>query len=100
MLRATLETRRKLLPSDNPDIYRAESDLGAVLVQEGHYQQAEPLLLNAYQGFDKASEQYAPRKQEAKERLFQLYTAWNHAAPNTGKAKLVDQWKAATPDAK
>jgi len=94
LLRAALETRRKLLPGNHPDIFRAESKLGGVLVQGGQFQKAEPLLLSAYRGLEKGPAQSAPLKRDTLERLVQLYTSWNHAAPNAGKAKLAAQWKA------
>jgi eukaryotic-like serine/threonine-protein kinase len=93
LLRSCLETRKKILPATNPDIFRAESNLGGVLAQESRFQQAEPLLVDAYRGFEKAPAQYAPRKQEALDRLVALYTAWSRTAPAAEKPKLA-QWKA------
>ncbi len=93
LLRSCLETRKKILPATNPDIFRAESNLGGVLARDKRFQQAEPLLLAAYQGFDRAPAQYASRKQEALDRIVQLYTAWSRTAPTAEKPKLA-QWKA------
>ena len=45
LLRAALHNREKMLPRNHPDIFDGEAKLGGVLVQEGRFSEAEPLLL-------------------------------------------------------
>jgi hypothetical protein len=67
-----------------PDVWSTfdtRSRLGAALLGQKKYAEAEPLLLRGYEGMkqreDKIPTQYRSRLAEALERLVQLYDAWN-----------------------
>jgi hypothetical protein len=67
---------------EDPGTFIAQSVLGAVLLGQEKYAEAEPLLLQGYKGL-KQREAKLPanlrelRLREAVERLVQLYEAWN-----------------------
>ena len=93
LLRAALRTREKMLPRNHPDIFDGEARLGGVLVQEGRFQEAEPLLLSAYHGLEEVPGSKSAAKRLALQSIVEMYTAWSHSAHN-GKAKEVATWKA------
>jgi hypothetical protein len=76
--------------SDGWERYRAESLLGASLAGQRKYAEAEPLLLEGYQGMDARRERIAVpdlyRLERAREWLAQLYQAW-------GKPERAAEWK-------
>jgi non-specific serine/threonine protein kinase/serine/threonine-protein kinase len=94
LLRAGLESREKILPGNHPDIFDSEAKLGALLAQEGRFREAEPLLLGAWSAADKASSLRSPSKQLVLKKIIEMYTAWNRSAPDAGKARMADEWKA------
>jgi tetratricopeptide (TPR) repeat protein len=86
-----------LVPS-NPSIFRAdiESRLGAYLVAEGHFAEAEPLLIGNFTWIAETV-QAAPHKvKEHADRLYELYEAWDVAEPGNGYAETAARWRKQT----
>jgi eukaryotic-like serine/threonine-protein kinase len=90
LAREALETDRKIRP-DDWQRYRAESLLGASLAGQKKYAEAEPLLLEGYQGMLARKEKIdAPDLYHldlARKWIIQLYQAW-------GKPDKAAEWKA------
>ena len=78
-----------MLPRNHPDIFDGEARLGGVLVQEGRFQEAEPLLLTAYHGLEPVSQSAAKRL--ALQSIVEMYTDWSHR--DKSKADEVATWK-------
>jgi tetratricopeptide (TPR) repeat protein len=70
------------------DTFDRQSLLGASLIGQGKYTEAEPLLLSGYEGLLKQSPAISvdANLPEAGERLVQLYAAW-------GKPDKADEWR-------
>src|SRR6202021_4115455 len=94
LLREALRTREKILPNNHPSIFDSQAKLGGVLVQEGRFQEAEPLLLSAWRGLDKTSNPRSPSKQLLVKEIIEMYTTWNRRTPEAGKEKLVAKRRA------
>ncbi len=80
--------------------YDAMSRLGATLVEVGRFQEAEPLLLNGYNGMKDdprvpppSANQGADRKREALVRIIDLYEAWDAAEPGQSYAEKAAEWR-------
>ena len=56
--------------------YNTMSMLGSVLTGQDKFEQAETLLLESYQGLEDNPATPGIRKQEAIERIIELYNAW------------------------
>jgi tetratricopeptide (TPR) repeat protein len=89
LLRQSLTLRQQKQP-DAWTTFDTESLLGASLLGQGEYAQAEPLLLKGYEGM-KARAGAIPggdrkRLAEALDRLVQLYEAW-------GQPDKADEWR-------
>ena len=88
LAREALELCRKKLP-DDWQRFRAESLLGASLAGQKKYTEAQPLLLEGYQGMlarkDKVPVAYQYHLDRAHEWTLQLYQAW-------GKPEKVAEW--------
>jgi len=88
-LRESLAVLEKKLP-DDWSTFNAQSMLGASLFAHKKYAQAEPLLLQGYEGLKaRAAKIPAPRQNslpEAATRIVKLYEAW-------GKKDTADQWR-------
>ncbi|HEV3277262.1 MAG TPA: serine/threonine-protein kinase [Terriglobia bacterium] len=89
LAREALEFNRKKQPDDWPR-FRAESLLGASLAGEKKYAEAEPLLLEGYQGMLARKDQMDVPNwyhlDRAREWIVQLYQAW-------GKPAKAAEWK-------
>jgi tetratricopeptide (TPR) repeat protein len=70
--------------------FNTQSMLGGALVGQQNYAEAEPLLLQGYEGLKQRQDKIPPegkvRLPEALERLVQLYDAW-------GKKDQADRWR-------
>ena len=93
VFRECLEIRKKTMP-DSWQRYNTESQLGACLLGQKKFKEAEPLLLAAYRGL-KAREKTLPpifrvRLSNAAERIVQLYDAW-------GNKDKADEWRKKQP---
>jgi len=89
VLRECLAFREKVFP-DAWLRFNAQSLLGAALAGQEKYPEAEPLLLQGYEGMKKREVQipadHRIRLREALERLIQLYDAWD-------KPEQADSWR-------
>ena len=99
LLRECLAIRQKALPPDHWRIYSAMSILGECLTGLGQWAEAEPLLLDGYQGLHENSDaipgQYRDvRLREALERIVNLYEARHAAEPDAGHDAAVAEWRA------
>ena len=78
-LRRAVESYRQSLP-ENWERYRCESMLGATLVAQRRFADAEPLVLSGYEGIQQrikavpVASRYSV--QEAQEAILQLYEGW------------------------
>ena len=59
--------------------------------------EAEPLLLEGYEGMKDNPEAPDERKREALERIIKLYEAWDAAEPGQGYADQAAEWRAKLP---
>jgi len=88
-LRECLAIREKALPDDWSRRY-ATSLLGGALLGQGRYAEAEPLVVQGYEGMKareaKIPAQAKPHLAEAAERVVRLYEAW-------GKPSQAAAWK-------
>ncbi len=89
ILRACLSILEAKLPNDW-SIFHTKSLLGDSLLRQGKHTDAEPLIIQGYEGL-KAREtripaSSKPRLNEAGERVVQLYEAW-------GKTNKADEWR-------
>jgi serine/threonine protein kinase/tetratricopeptide (TPR) repeat protein len=87
--REGLAVREKGLPKGHPDTAEAESILGACLVAEHRYDEAEPLLLGSSAILKAKRTERSRQAREALQRLVQLYEAW-------GKPEKVANLRATT----
>jgi eukaryotic-like serine/threonine-protein kinase len=94
--RDCLSLRAKKQPDDWLS-FHTMSQLGAALAGQKKYAEAEPLLVEGYEGMKKREAQIPPegrpRLAEAAERLVQLYEA-------TGRDELAAQWRKRRDEAK
>jgi tetratricopeptide (TPR) repeat protein/tRNA A-37 threonylcarbamoyl transferase component Bud32 len=72
-LRQALDIRTRLLPKGNLGIAKAEGALGECLTAQKRYAEAEPLLLDSYDGLRSRQGEKDPRVIEALDRLVKLY---------------------------
>ena len=68
-------------------------EFGVLYAKRNQYEQAEPLLLKAYQGREKRLSAGHPATLDSLDRLIKLYEAW-------GKTEQADQWRAKTTSGK
>jgi serine/threonine protein kinase/uncharacterized protein YjgD (DUF1641 family) len=89
ILRASLAIRQKQLPA-SWETFQVQSLLGAALLDQKKYKEAEPMLLQGYEGMKERQAQIPladrPRLTETLQRLVQLYEA-------TGQAEQADRWR-------
>jgi tetratricopeptide (TPR) repeat protein len=79
-LRQALEIRSRLLPKGNVAIARAEGALGECLMTQKRYAEAEPLLVESYNGLKAGQDEKSPRTIEALQRLVTFYDSTANAA--------------------
>jgi serine/threonine protein kinase/tetratricopeptide (TPR) repeat protein len=87
LLRQGLDICRKALPAGDRKTAHVESLLGWCLTGLGQYQEAEPFLLSGYQALETAPGAPPPRRQQALDRIVELYEAW-------GKPDRAAAWRA------
>jgi tetratricopeptide (TPR) repeat protein len=75
-LESCLTMRRKTLPQGHWLIAETMSQLGRALALTGAFDEAEPLLLDAYAALKKSSGLTQTPKREAIQRIVQFYIAW------------------------
>jgi tetratricopeptide (TPR) repeat protein len=91
LLRQSLAIRRKKTP-DDWTTFNTQSMLGGALMGQRKYAEAEPLLVQGYEGMKQRAAKIPPqgrtRPAEAMERLVRLYEGW-------GKSKVAVAWRQA-----
>ena len=90
--RESYEGRKKVLEQDHWHIRNAQSKWGGCLAKLKRFQEAEPLLLEAYEKMD-PPEIYQDRKTDARDRIIQLYEAWHQAEPDKGFDQKAKEWQ-------
>jgi hypothetical protein len=85
-LREGLALEEKLRPVGHRSTANTRSLLGGCLARQKKFADAEPLLLQGYQGLAQAKATPPKRLREALERLVQLYDAW-------GQKDKADEWR-------
>jgi eukaryotic-like serine/threonine-protein kinase len=89
LLRECLAVRDKQYP-DDWDTFQARGYLGASLIAQKKYAEAEPIVIDAYEGMKaretKIPAPYKKRVGEAGRRIVELYDAW-------GKKDQADLWR-------
>jgi hypothetical protein len=86
LLRESVTIRRERLPSGDWRTANVESLLGGCLTALERYEEAEPLLLNSYRGFQAAREPPTKRVEQAGQRVLRLYESW-------GKPDRAEAWR-------
>ena len=89
ILRELVSIREKALPDDSLR-FNAMSQLGGALLGQGRYAEAEPLVIDGYEGMKARAARIPPAGEvsvsEAAERVIRLYQAW-------GKPQKAAEWK-------
>ena len=76
-LREALQIRQEIYEPENWLIASAKSMLGETLIDQQRYEEAEPLVLEGYEGMRGALEVPEIRPREALERIVKLYEQWD-----------------------
>ncbi|MEP0847607.1 MAG: serine/threonine protein kinase [Phycisphaerae bacterium] len=90
LLAECVELRRASQPAGHWLIAEASSALGQAAAEQGAFERAEPLLLEANAVLQNHPESPAKRRREAVERLVRLYERW-------GRAEQAERWRARQP---
>jgi tetratricopeptide (TPR) repeat protein/predicted Ser/Thr protein kinase len=96
VLRECLEVRQRVLPEGHWLIWTTQSLLGETLAKQSRFEEAEALLVEA-------AEQIRPpdasliRRDEAIQRVIDLYTAWHAVDPAGGHDTKAAEWRARLP---
>jgi len=77
LLRVCLLTRQKELPAEHWLIADTRSLLGEAVAGQRRFDEAEPLLLDAYAGLNAGREAPPANKREAAARIVRFYESWN-----------------------
>tara|TARA_R110000782_G_scaffold210192_1_gene298284 strand:+ start:2525 stop:5611 length:3087 start_codon:yes stop_codon:yes gene_type:complete len=91
-----LDTRKRVLPEGHWLIWTTQSLLGETLAKQSRFEEAEALLVEA-------AEQIQPpdasriRRDEAIQRVIDLYTAWHAVDPAGGHDAKAAEWRARLP---
>jgi len=88
-LKAVLEARQRLFHGDSPEAQTCRLELGIIRLEQRKYDEAEPLLLEAYSGLKQhegATPEFKRSTTEAVQRLVQLYNRWD-------KKDKADEWR-------
>ncbi len=92
VLAECLEIRQQVLPEGHWLIWNTQSLLGETLAKKSKFIQAEPMLIQAAQQIT-PPETYAYRRDEAIQRVIDLYTAWHISEPNSGYDTKAQEWQ-------
>jgi serine/threonine protein kinase/tetratricopeptide (TPR) repeat protein len=103
-LRECLDIRGRLFAGDHPlawQIAWTKCLLGGTLQAQGHFADAEPLLLAGYAGVKDDPRVPPPealggkdRRAQARDKVVRLYEAWESADPGKGHDAQAGRWKA------
>ena len=86
----TLNSRRQVLPDKHIDILESVNDLAVLYKEQGDYDKAEPLLLEALEGRRLKLGDTHPHTLESLNNLIALYAAWD-------KPEKADEWRKKLP---
>ncbi|MCC6676034.1 MAG: serine/threonine protein kinase [Phycisphaerales bacterium] len=100
MLRRALEIRMHVLPPDDPMLGVAKTFLGACLIRQARYAEAEPLLTEGYEGQARAPGIDDEGRENTIDTIIKLYEKWEAAEPGMGHAAKAGPWKQKLADLK
>lgn len=86
LLRESLAIREATLPEGHWQRFGSMSTLGAALTGQGKFADAEPLLIRGYEGLRDQPQVAQKRKQQALQRIIDLYESWN-------RTELASRWR-------
>jgi tetratricopeptide (TPR) repeat protein len=86
LARKALDIRKRVYPAGHAYIWSTTSVLGGALAGAGQFDQAEPLLLDAYKGLSSGRISGKRPQRDSAGRLVLLYEKW-------GKADQAEQWR-------
>jgi len=85
-----LEARNRKLGENHPHTLETKNDLAVLYKEQGDYDKAEPLLLEALKGRRLKLGDKHPHTIESMKSLINLYEAWN-------KSEEAEKWRAKLP---
>jgi serine/threonine-protein kinase len=89
LLREAVRIRAEHMPETHFLRAAANGALGEFLTAQSRFQEAEPFLVSSYEALKKSQAANSPRTRRARQRLANLYDAWNkpeQAAPFRGES--------------
>jgi len=92
VFREALALRKQLLGSNHRETVDSLINVLIVLEKQGKHADAEPLLLEAIEPFQRDPKQSADQKRAAIKRVRDFYIDWAVAAPGTGKMAKSAEW--------
>ncbi len=93
-LRECIGLQDSIPPASSWERDQAKSALGASLLDQGRFAEAEPLLLESYDRL--RANRFAPpiRRRDALEGIARMYERWNAAEPSPERSETLAQWRA------
>ena len=92
VLAECIEIRQRILPEGHWLIWNTQSLFGETLSMQSNFVEAEGLLVEAAEQMD-PSEASKNRRDEAIQRVVDLYTAWHAAEPGNGYDTKAEEWR-------
>ena len=77
-LEEAISIYRKAFPAGHPSTALAEVRFGICLADLGHYEEAEPRLLQGYAALPPGKDTASIKRSKVRERIAKLYEAWGH----------------------
>ncbi len=93
VLREALAIREKHSPEGWWGTFDTMSTLGEAIAELDRYTEAEPLLIDGYEGITRDPLAWPLRRREALERIVALYEQWELAEPGQGRKAQALSWK-------
>jgi tetratricopeptide (TPR) repeat protein len=92
VLEECLEIRQRVLPNGHWLIWNTQSLLGETLMRQSKFAEAEDLLVEAAEQIG-PPESFMYRRDEAIQRVVDLYTDWHNTQPNNGYDLKAQEWQ-------
>jgi tetratricopeptide (TPR) repeat protein len=95
LARDVLNSVEQTAPGGRRRFSIAQLILGAVLLEQKKYSDAEPLLISGYEEIKQHADElpnYRPLRENALQRITQLYKLWDEAVPGSGKSAQAEIW--------